>query len=148
MDSGLLVRDVMSKDVKTVRPNSTINEVVRKMNKFEIGSIVVADGEKPVGIITERDILRRVLEVTVASEAMKAKEIMTSPVLTIESQATTEEAATLMNSKRIKKIPVLENGKLIGIVTSTDIVRNEPRLVETLGKMMWKTGKEQPKINY
>ena len=142
MDSGLLVRDVMSKNVKTVRPNSTINEVVRKMNKFEIGSIIVADSEKPVGIITERDILRRVLEVTVAAEAMKAKEIMSSPILTIDSQATTEEAATLMNSKRIKKIPVLEDGKLIGIVTSTDIVRNEPRLVETLSKMMWKKPKE------
>lgn len=142
MDSGLLVRDVMSKNVKTARPNSTINEVVRKMNKFEIGSIIIAENEKPVGIITERDILRRVLEVTVAAEAMKAKEIMSSPILTIDSQATTEEAATLMNSKRIKKIPVLENGKLIGIVTSTDIVRNEPRLVETLSKMMWKKPKE------
>lgn len=142
MDSGLLVRDVMSKAVKTVRPNSTINEVVRKMNKFEIGSIIVADGEKPVGIITERDILRRVLEVTVASEAMKAKEIMSSPILTIESQATTEEAATLMNSKRIKKIPVLEDGKLVGIVTSTDIVRSEPKMVETLSTMMWKKPKE------
>ena len=142
MDSGLLVRDVMSKNVKTVRPNSTINEVVRKMNKFEIGSIIVADGEKPVGIITERDILRRVLEVTVASEAMKAKEIMSSPILTIESQATTEEAATLMNSKRIKKIPVLEDGKLVGIVTSTDIVRSEPKMVETLSTMMWKKPKE------
>lgn len=142
MDSGLLVRDVMSKNVKTVRPNSTINEVVRKMNKFEIGSIIVADGEKPVGIITERDILRRVLEVTIASEAMKAKEIMSSPILTIESQATTEEAATLMNSKRIKKIPVLEDGKLVGIVTSTDIVRSEPKMVETLSTMMWKKPKE------
>ncbi len=142
MDSGLLVRDVMSKNVKTVRPNSTINEVVRKMNKFEIGSIIVTDGEKPVGIITERDILRRVLEVTMASEAMKAKEIMSSPILTIESQATTEEAATLMNSKRIKKIPVLEDGILIGIVTSTDIVRSEPKMVETLSSMMWKKPKE------
>ena len=142
MDSGLLVRDVMSKAVKTVRPNSTINEVVRKMNKFEIGSIIVADSEKPVGIITERDILRRVLEVTVAAEAMKAKEIMSSPILTIDSQATTEEAATLMNSKRFKKIPVLDDGKLVGIVTSTDIVRNEPRLVETLSTMMWKKPKE------
>ena len=142
MDSGILVRDVMSKNVKTVRPNSTINEVVRKMNKFEIGSIIVTDGEKPVGIITERDILRRVLEVTMASEAMKAKEIMSSPILTIESQATTEEAATLMNSKRIKKIPVLEDGILIGIVTSTDIVRSEPKMVETLSSMMWKKPKE------
>lgn len=142
MDSGILVRDVMSKNVKTVRPNSTINEVVRKMNKFEIGSIIVTDGEKPVGIITERDILRRVLEVNMASEAMKAKEIMSSPILTIESQATTEEAATLMNSKRIKKIPVLEDGILIGIVTSTDIVRSEPKMVETLSSMMWKKPKE------
>lgn len=142
MDSGILVRDVMSKNVKTVRPNSTINEVVRKMNKFEIGSIIVTDGEKPVGIITERDILRRVLEVNMASEAMKAKEIMSSPILTIESQATTEEAATLMNSKRIKKIPVIDDGKLVGIVTSTDIVRSEPKMVETLSSMMWKKPKE------
>jgi CBS domain-containing protein len=77
-----------------------------------------------------------------ASEAMKAKEIMSSPILTIESQATTEEAATLMNSKRIKKIPVLEDGILIGIVTSTDIVRSEPKMVETLSSMMWKKPKE------
>jgi len=141
MEGALLVRDVMSENVRTVRSNSTITEVVRKMNKFEIGSVVVVEGERPVGIITERDILRRVLEVTLAAEAMKAKEIMSSPLMTVDGETTVEEAARMMADRRIKKLPVVEDGKLIGIVTSTDIVRNSPRLVELLGDIVWRTGK-------
>ena len=141
MEGALLVRDVMSENVRTVRSNSTITEVVRKMNKFEIGSVVVVEGERPVGIITERDILRRVLEVTLAAEAMKAKEIMSSPLMTVDDGATVEEAARMMADRHIKKLPVVKDRKLIGIVTSTDIVRNSPRLVELLGDIVWRTGK-------
>ena len=141
MEGALLVRDVMSENVRTVRSNSTITEVVRKMNKFEIGSVVVVEGERPVGIITERDILRRVLEVTLAAEAMKAKEIMSSPLMTVDGETTVEEAARMMADRRIKKLPVVKDRKLIGIVTSTDIVRNSPRLVELLGDIVWRTGK-------
>ncbi len=141
MEGVLLVRDVMTENVRTVRPNSTITEVVRKMNKFEVGSVVVVEGEKPVGIITERDILRRVLEVTLAPEAMKAKEIMSSPLVTVNDQLTIEEAARIMSDRHIKKLPVVKDGKLAGIVTSTDIVRSQPRLVELLGDMVWRVGK-------
>ncbi|MCX6658859.1 MAG: CBS domain-containing protein [Candidatus Bathyarchaeota archaeon] len=117
----------MSKNVRTVRPNSTVTEIVRKMNKFEIGSVVVVEGEKPVGIITERDILRRVLEVTLASEALKAKEIMSAPLITVSDQSTVDEAARIMVDKRIKKMPVVHEGKLVGIVTSTDVMRSHAR---------------------
>jgi len=141
MEGVLLVRDVMTENVRTVRPNSTITEVVRKMNKFEVGSVVVVEGEKPVGIITERDILRRVLEVTLAPEAMKAKGIMSSPLVTVNDQLTVEEAARIMSDRHIKKLPVVKDGKLAGIVTSTDIVRSQPRLVELLGDMVWRVGK-------
>ena len=141
MEGVLLVRDVMSQNVRTVRTNSTVTEVVRKMNKFDIGSLVVVEGEKPAGIITERDILRRVLEVSLAGESMKAKEIMSSPLLTINDEASVEEAAKIMADRRIKKLPVLRDGKLVGIVTSTDIVRNEPRLTEILGDIVWRIGK-------
>jgi CBS domain-containing protein len=141
MEGTLLVSEIMSKNVRTVRPNSTVTEIVRKMNKFEIGSVVVVEGEKPVGIITERDILRRVLEVTLASEALKAKEIMSAPLITVSDQSTVDEAARIMVDKRIKKMPVVHEGKLVGIVTSTDVMRSEPRLVELLGDIAWRAGK-------
>ncbi|MGQ9542583.1 MAG: CBS domain-containing protein [Candidatus Bathyarchaeia archaeon] len=131
----------MSGNVKTVRPNSTILEAVRKMNKFDIGSVVVVEGDRPVGIITERDILRRVLEVTLAPEALKAKEIMSSPLVTISDHATIEEAARMMANRNIKKLPVVHDGKLIGIVTTTDIVRSQPKYVDVLRDLVWRTGK-------
>jgi len=141
MEGALLVRDVMSENVRTVRSNSTVTEAVRKMNKFEIGSVVGVEGDRPIGIITERDILRRVLEVTMGAEAMKAKEIMSSPLTTVNDEATVEEAARVMTDRRIKKLPVVRDGKLVGIVTSTDIVRSQPKLVELLGDIVWRTGK-------
>jgi len=128
MEGTLLVSEIMSKNVRTVRPNSTVTEIVRKMNKFEIGSVVVVEGEKPVGIITERDILRRVLEVTLASEALKAKEIMSAPLIIVSDQSTVDEAARIMVDKRIKKMPVVHEGKLVGIVTSTDVMRSHARV--------------------
>ena len=141
MEGTLLVREIMIENVRTVRPNSTVTEIVRKMNKFEIGSVVVVEGEKPVGIITERDILRRVLEVTLASEALKAKEIMSAPLITVSDQSTVDEAARIMIDKRIKKMPVVHEGKLVGILTSTDVMRSKPRLIELLGDITWRAGK-------
>jgi CBS domain-containing protein len=141
MEGTLLVREIMIENVRTVRPNSTVTEIVRKMNKFEIGSVVVVEGEKPVGIVTERDILRRVLEVTLASEALKAKEIMSAPLITVSDQSTVDEAARIMIDKRIKKMPVVHEGKLVGILTSTDVMRSKPRLVELLADITWRAGK-------
>jgi len=118
----ILVRDVMSKDVKVVQPNSRVREVAAKMNKFNIGSIVVVQGEKPVGVISERDILRRVVEPCLSPEALTARQVMTSPVVTINETASIEEAAKLMAKKKVRKIPVMNEQKLVGIVTFTDIV--------------------------
>lgn len=118
----VLVRDIMSKEVKVVRPNSSVKEVVADMNKFNIGSIVVVHGDKPVGIISERDILRRVVEPCLIPETLTAEQIMTSPVITINETATMDEAAKLMAKKKVRKIPVMNKQKLVGIVTFTDIV--------------------------
>jgi len=101
----------------------------------------VVEGDRPVGIITERDILRRVLEVTLAPEALKAKEIMSSPLVTISDNATVEEAARVMAERNIKKLPVVQDGRLIGIVTTTDIVRNQPKYVDVLRDLVWRTGR-------
>jgi len=132
----VLVRDVMSKDVRVVRPDTSVKEVVATMNKFDIGSIVVVQGDRPVGIITERDILRRLVEPCLAPETLTARQIMTSPVLSISETANIEETAKLMARKRVKKLPVINNGKLVGMITYTDIVAKVPTLLSILEELV------------
>ncbi|MGQ9506986.1 MAG: CBS domain-containing protein [Candidatus Bathycorpusculaceae bacterium] len=136
MASIILVRDVMSKEVKVVRPDTMVKEVVATMNKFNIGSIIVVQGERPVGIITERDILRRLVEPCLAPETLTARHIMTSPVTTIGETATIEEAAKLMAKKRVKRLPVMSNEKIVGIVTFTDIVTKVPTMLSILEELV------------
>jgi CBS domain-containing protein len=136
MASLFLVREIMSKDVKVVRPDTTAQEIVATMNKFDIGSIIVVQGERPVGIITARDILVRLVEQCLAPGVLTAKQIMTSPLVTISESATIEEAAILMAKKKIKTLPVMDNNKLGGIVTFTDIVFKVPTLLSLLEELM------------
>lgn len=136
MATIVIVRDVMSKDVKVVRPDTTMKEVVATMNKFDIGSILVVQGERPVGIITERDILRREVEPCLAPETLTARHVMTSPVLTINEEASIEEAAKLMAKKKAKRLPVMNNGKIVGILTYTDIVFKVPAMLSLLEELV------------
>jgi len=132
----VLVRDIMSKDVRVVRPDTSIKEVVATMNKFDIGSIIIVQGDRPVGIITERDILRRLVEPCLAPETLTARQIMTSPVLTINETANIEETAKLMARKRVKKLPVMNNDKIVGMITYTDIVAKVPTLLSILEELL------------
>ncbi len=132
----VLVRDVMSKDVRVVRPDTTIREVVATMNKFDIGSILVVQGDRPVGIITERDILRRIVEPCLAPETLTARQVMSSPVTSISETASIEEAAKIMAKKRIKRLPVMNNGKVVGMLTFTDIVAKVPTMLSILEELV------------
>jgi CBS domain-containing protein len=136
MSGIVLVRDVMSKDVKVVRPDTTVKEIVATMDKFDIGSIIVVQGERPVGIITERDILRRIVEPSLDPEIMNARQIMTSPIITISENANIEEAAKLMAKKRAKRLPVMENDRLVGMLTFTDIVFKVPTMLAILEELV------------
>lgn len=132
----VLVRDVMAKDVKVVRLDTSVKEVVATLSKFDIGSVIVVQGDRPVGIITERDILRRMVEPCLAPETLTAKHIMTSPLITISENANIEEAAQLMAKKKAKRLPVMGDGKLIGMLTFTDIVFNVPTMLAVLEELV------------
>jgi len=134
--SIVLVRDVMSKDVKVVRPDTSVKEVVATMNKFDIGSIIVVQGERPVGIITERDILRKLVDPSLTPETLTARQIMTSPVISINEMTSIEEAAKLMAKKKVKRLPVMSDDKLVGILTFTDIVFKMPALLSVLEEIV------------
>lgn len=131
------VRDIMTAKVKTAKTESTVMEVVRKMNKFDVGSIIILDSAaRPVGIITERDVLRKIVEPQLPPDTIKAMQVMSTPLVTINVDAGVEQAAKLMSERRIKKLPVVDAGKLVGIVTSMDIMRTQPRLISQLGDLI------------
>jgi CBS domain-containing protein len=134
MAGVLLVRDGMSKAIRSVRPSSSAHEAITKMIKFNVGSILVMDGEKLVGIITERDIIAKIAEQCMDARSTQAKDIMSKPVLTVEQDIPLEEAANIMMKRSIKKLAVTSQGKVVGVITTTDIVRKSPQLVRVLSQ--------------
>lgn len=132
----MIVRDIMSRNVKTVRPDDTALDAVRKMNKFRIGSVIVVNSGRPVGIITERNILQKIVEPRHDPATIKAKDIMTRPLITIDPHTAIDEAAKIMATKTIKTLPVVEKDKILGIITSSDIVRNSPTQLSILDELL------------
>lgn len=130
MAGMLTVREVMTRDVKVVREDTSMQEVVATMIKFDISSVIVVQKERPIGLITHKDILTKVLQPEFVPATMTARNIMSTNLTTIGEEASLEEAAKLMAKKRFKKLPVVREGKVIGIITSTDIAREEPRLTK------------------
>jgi CBS domain-containing protein len=128
------VKEIMRMDVKTARPDSTVKEVVEKMNRFNIGSIIIVQERRPIGIITERDILRKVVEHCLDPGFCKAKEIMTTPILTAGEDMSLDDAAKLMTTRKIKKIPIVRNEILVGILTATDLIEKNPTLIGVLSR--------------
>ena len=135
--SGLvIVRDVMSKNVKTVKTDDTVHAAVQKMNKFEIGSVIVVSGGRPVGIITETNILRRIVGPRMDPATVWAKDIMTSPVITIDPNSDLAEAAKTMAQRRINRLPVMNGDKIVGLLSSTDIVKANPTQLGILEELL------------
>ncbi len=116
------VKDVMVKDIITVEAEATVGEAVELMNKHAIGCLVVMKKTKPVGIVTERDMLKRVLAEPRDPQRVRVREIMSKPLASVTPQMNIEDAAGIMLERGIKKLPVVKNGRLVGLVTLTDLV--------------------------
>jgi len=132
----VLVRDVMNKNPKVVRRDTSVQEVVATMNKFDISSVIVVQEERPVGIITHKDIVLKIVQPRIPPDAVTAREVMSTPIVTISEDASIEEAARIMSRKRIKKLPVVRGDKLVGIITSMDLVRAEPKLTALIESIL------------
>ena len=131
-----MVRDVMAKNVKTVKTGDTVHAAVQKMNKFDIGSVIVTASGRPVGIITETNIMRRIVGPRMDPATIWAKDIMTGPLITIDPNADLTEAAKLMADNNINRLPVMEGGKLVGLISSTDIVKANPTQLSILEELL------------
>lgn len=111
------VESVMRSPPVTSSFSDTASTIVDKMVTRNIGAVIVASGGKPVGIITERDILERVIKAHKDPNKTKATEIMSSPIINIESNKTISDALKIMREKRIRRLAVTRGGNLRGIIT-------------------------------
>ena len=129
----MLVKDVMSSPVITVDEDATVDKAAQLMADGHIGCIVVTSKEeKPSGIITETDFVTRVLAKNIKPNKLTAKEVMTSPLITIDPDETISEAARRMSRLNIRRLGIMYKGNLVGIVSSKDILAVTPELLEIM----------------
>jgi CBS domain-containing protein len=129
------VEDVMSSPVVTIKDTDTILTAAKLMRKHKIGCVVVVDkSEKPRGLITERDIVRRITALDLLPSKVQAGKSMSKPPVTIAPSANVTEAAKKMRELKVRRLVIVEGGKLKGIVTSNDIVDITPALIDVIAE--------------
>ena len=120
--NSTFVHEIMNKSVLSLDKSTSLQDAAEQMKELGIGCVIITDNNDPIGIITERDFVTKV-----AAEGRplftEIKEVMSSPLITIDSEETVWEASELMKEKLIHKLPVKKNGEIVGIITTSDIVR-------------------------
>jgi len=134
-ETEVKVEDVMSSPVFTITDTETVLAASKLMKKNEIGCVVVVgkDG-KPLGLMTERDVVRRVAALDLLPSKVQAGKSMTKPPATIDARADVTEAAKKMREMKVRRLVVLQGGELKGIITSNDIVDITPALIDVMAE--------------
>lgn len=148
MDALIMeIEDIMIHKVVTVDPNATVKNAARLMNRHEIGCLIAIKQGRALGIMTERDLLKRIVEQGMDPEKTKVHQIMSKRLVVGAPHMEIADAVRLMLQKKIKKLPIIEGGAIIGLITLTDIARTariEPQMVGVI-KELRKTGWLPPK---
>ncbi len=128
--------EIMQKEIEKTEAGISVTEAAARMTEENIGYLVVVDNGKLTGIITEDDIIRKVVSKGKNPHETKVSDIMVSDVVHTTPEKSIEEGALIMTEKRIKKLPIVEGKKLLGIVTASDIIAAEPKMMEKLGELV------------
>lgn len=118
-----IVRNIMAKPVITIERGGSVLEAAKIMSEKNIGSIVVVDRGNPVGIVTERDILQKVVSKGLDASNVKMEEIMTKNPIAIKGDTPIIKAIRILEKKKVRRLLVMDRGKLVGIVTQRDLLR-------------------------
>ncbi len=132
----MLVRDVMSKDVVTINPKATVRDAAELMRAYGIGTLVVVEDDYPVGIITERDVTYRVVARDV-HPSVPVEEVMSTELITVDEDTPVVRALETMKKYNFRRLPVLKHGKLVGIISISDILK-QPKLTKEVLKALAK----------
>jgi CBS domain-containing protein len=128
----LKVEDVMTSEVITIDEHATVKEAAENMDKNEISCLIALRKGRAIGIITERDLLKRIIVEAKNPEKTKVVEVMSSPLEVVAVGTDLEKAMRLMFRKKIKKLPVVDKDSLLGLVSLTDIARCQPTIIKLL----------------
>lgn len=118
------ILEIKGKDIWTISPDDSVFDALRLMARVDVGALMVTEGEKLVGIISERDYARKVILLGKTSKETLVKEIMTKKVISIHPMQTCEECMDIMTKNRVRHLPVMEGGELLGVVSIGDVVKN------------------------
>jgi len=132
----VLVKEIMTADVKTITPGSTVQEAAELMAEAGIGSLIVVKRKMLAGILTEGDIIRNVVAKNMLPSQTKVEDVMTTEVVAVGPDTSIEDAANAMTEKKVKRLPVVTESQLVGIVSAMDIVAAQPKMMEQIAKIV------------
>lgn len=133
MPTGIKVSDAMRRSVVIIKPDDTVDKAVKYMVDLDIGSIVIARGHEPVGMVTNSDLLEHVFYKGLDPKKVKAKDVMAHPIRTVRPDDDIEDVAKIMRDLDMKRMPVVnEKGRLVGLVTEREIVKISPALYDIM----------------
>ena len=132
MATGIQVKKIMTRPVIKIEYNKNVQTASKIMAKHRVGSIIIVKKNKPIGIITETDLNKKVVARALDPKKLKVKDIMSSPLVFILPSEDIIAAVEKMKKHRIKRMPVVEHGEIVGIITDTDIARASPELLDVL----------------
>ncbi len=149
---SLSVQDVMVKQVLTIDAAQNTKNAARLMSKFGVSSLIVSSDDDLVGIVTERDIIVRVVSSGQDPEKVIIREIMSEPIIIVKPETPLDEAIKIMFREKIKKLPVMcrekERMKLVGIISITDVARIHPTLIEEMKTLISQAGMDPAEIDF
>jgi predicted transcriptional regulator len=131
----LTVEDVMTKDLISVESTDKVFAAIKVMTDNDIGSVLVTKNNKPLGILTERDILKKVCPQQLCTRGIAAGEVMSKPLIHIKADAGLGQASSLMSLKNVRRLLVMDKGKIVGIVTQKDVIKGTLETFMSLATM-------------
>lgn len=118
-----IILDDKGRSILSINPQTTVFDCISKMNQHKIGALLVLENEEVKGIISERDILWKIIAQDLNPKTIKVAEVMTKNLITVPSSTTIHEAMRIITEKRFRHLPVIDEGKLIGIISIGDLTR-------------------------
>lgn len=141
----VLVKDIMTTTVATIEETKTAKEAGEIMKSTQRGALIVISNHRPIGIVTDSDIIKKVVAKDEKPSKIKIKELMSKPLVTSKPNETITEAARKLKVNGLKRLPVVEGDNIVGVISVTDIARTSPEMLELLEQKI-EMGDEEPKI--
>jgi len=144
---GIKVFEIMNRRPVTILPNSSISGAAKLMSEKDVGSLLVVKNKMLVGIITESDIISKVVASGKNSQVTKVSSIMSKNVITVSPNDDLYKVHFLMNKHNFRRLPVIEDGKLVGMLTEKDLIKIEPSILDVLSEKL-KISEPKFKLRY